>query len=129
MIQTVSPTRILPPEAKDMKSRDRRFRRDESYYRKLSTNDLHALEEGLLAAVGMASLRKKNDTLLGERDRLKNSLDEQDQMLVSTSHALEQTRTLHDDFKKRYEVLLQLYLASSGHTSLQSIEAEISEYL
>ncbi|EML5829858.1 hypothetical protein RI831_003336 [Enterobacter hormaechei] len=112
-----------------MKSRDRRFRRDESYYRKLSTNDLHALEEGLLAAVGMASLRKKNDTLLGERDRLKNSLDEQDQMLVSTSHALEQTRTLHDDFKKRYEVLLQLYLASSGHTSLQSIEAEISEYL
>lgn len=66
MIQTVSPTRILPPEAKDMKSRDRRFRRDESYYRKLSTNDLHALEEGLLAAVGMASLRKKNDTLLGK---------------------------------------------------------------
>ncbi|HFK9547739.1 TPA: type II toxin-antitoxin system PemK/MazF family toxin [Enterobacter hormaechei] len=129
MIQTVSPTRILPPEAKDMKSSDRKFRRDESYNRKLSTNDLHALEEGLLTAVGMASLRKKNDTLLGERDRLKNSLDEQGQMLVSTSHALEQTCILHDDFKKRYEVLVQLYLASSGHTSLQSIEAEISEYL
>ncbi|MCS6052716.1 hypothetical protein LNO13_06995 [Klebsiella variicola subsp. variicola] len=87
------------------------------------------LRKGYLLQLGWLLSVKKNDTLLGERDRLKNSLDEQDQMLVSTSHALEQTRTLHDDFKKRYEVLLQLYLASSGHTSLQSIEAEISEYL
>lgn len=61
MIQTVSPTRILPPESRDHKGRDRTYRRDESFSRRLSRNDMKALEQGLLAAVGMYSLQDKLD--------------------------------------------------------------------
>lgn len=122
MIQTVSPTRILPPKAKDTRTRERSFRRDQSYYRRISYNDLRALEQGMLTAIGMAALSKKNDTLLLERDEQKNIIEE-------LGEELDQSGAELDDLRKKYHILAQLYLSTSQHACLQTIDEEVLEYM
>lgn len=129
MIQTVSPTRILPPCARDIKGSDRRFRRDESYYRKISSNDMKALEEGLLTAVGLQRLRKRLDHLLTERDLTQQNELTFQRRIEALVLANEQMRAELALTKERYHVLSQLHLPASGHTCLAQIDEEVSEYL
>ncbi|EOG8149845.1 type II toxin-antitoxin system PemK/MazF family toxin [Citrobacter cronae] len=122
MIQTVSPTRILPPESRDHKGRDRTYRRDESFGRRLSRNDMKALEQGLLAAVGMYSLQEKL-----------NRTFRNDQMQLAELEALRpEVETIREELvelRDKYRILSDLYQASSGHATREDVEQEVIEYI
>lgn len=122
MIETVSPNRILPPMAKVLVSRDRAYRRDEAYQRRLSRNDMQALDDGLLSAVGMGRLRARLNELealrhdaLQARARL-----EEDNARLSAEVATE---------RKKNTVLTSLYLPHSGHDHPDALGSEIMEYV
>ncbi|HBY5172601.1 TPA: type II toxin-antitoxin system PemK/MazF family toxin [Klebsiella quasipneumoniae subsp. similipneumoniae] len=122
MIQTVSPTRILPPESRDHKGRDRTYRRDESFGRRLSRNDMKALEQGLLAAVGMYSLQEKLNRTIRN-----------DQMQLAELEALRpEVETIREELvelRDKYRILSDLYQASSGHATREDVEQEVIEYI
>jgi len=128
MIQTVSPTKILPPQAKDNKGRERQFRRDESYYRRISHHDMQALEEGLLTAIEMSSLRKKNDGLSRERDQARETIKEQTAEIELLRATEQQLSTELAKLKKKYRILSDLHLPVSEHTSPEELQKEVSEY-
>lgn len=129
LIQTVSPTRILPPDAKDIRLHVRQFRRDESYFRKISKNDLIALEGGLLSAVQMASLRTKHDKLLEEIERERDVVVQQVAQLESLRSTEQQLSAELEQLRKKYQILAGLHLPSSEHTSQEELEQEIAEFL
>lgn len=129
MIQTVSATRILPPYARDMKGAERRFRRDESYYRKISSNDMKALDDGLLTAVGLQRLRKRMDSLINERELIQINERTSQCRIESLFLANQQISAELALTKERYHVLSQLHLNTSEHDCLDQIDDEVSEYL
>lgn len=129
MIQTVSPARILPPFALDQHSRERTYRRDESYYRKLSKNDLAALEDGLLSAVGMSRLKKKIDVLVADIDQLNQVCDTANSQLKAQATTEEQLRNQLQLLQSKYEILANLYLLGSEHRSVADVDKEVIEYL
>ncbi|ELY4323726.1 type II toxin-antitoxin system PemK/MazF family toxin [Cronobacter turicensis] len=129
MIQTVSPARILPPLALDQRSNDRTYRRDESYHRKLSTNDMAALQDGLLSAVGMSSLKKKIDSLVADIDQVNLVCDTATLQLKAQAATEEQLRSQLQLLQSKYEILANFYLLGSEHTSLADVEKEVIEYL
>lgn len=122
MIQTVSPTRILPPESRDHKGRDRTYRRDESFGRRLSRNDMKALEQGLLAAVGMYSLQEKLDRTIQNGQMQSAELEE-------LRPEVETVREELAELRDKYRILSGLYQASSGHATKEDVEQEIIEYM
>lgn len=129
MIQTVSPARILPPFALDQRSRGKTYRRDESYYRKLSKNDLAALEDGLLSAVGMSRLKKKIDVLVADIDQLNQVCDTATSKLKAQAITEEQLRSQLQLLQSKYEILANLYLPSSEHSTVVDVDKEVIEYL
>lgn len=122
MIQTVSPTRILPPESRDHKGRDRTYRRDESFSRRLSRNDMKALEQGLLAAVGMYSLQEKLDRTIQNCQLQSAELEE----LRPEVEAIREELT---ELRDKYRILSDLYQASSGHVTREDVEQEVIEFM
>ena len=122
MIQTISPNRILPPESRDYKGRDRAYRRDITFSRRLSRNDERALDRGLLAAVGMYSLREKLDTLIQRESERESDLGIAQQDLMQAQKALTALRA-------RHYILSGLYQAASGFALRKDVEHEIDEYM
>ncbi|MDR8481454.1 type II toxin-antitoxin system PemK/MazF family toxin [Serratia nevei] len=122
MIQTVSPTRILPPESRDHKGRDRTYRRDESFGRRLSRNDMKALDQGLLAAVGMYSLQEKLDRTIQNGQMQSAELEE-------LRPEVEAIREELAELRDKYRILSGLYQASSGHATREDVEHEVIEYM
>lgn len=136
MIQTVSPTRILPPLAKDLKFPTRTFRRDDAYIRKISPNDLRALEDGLLTAVGMSALKKRNQELLNENANSRQTRATFDARQAELTTQLADTRyaesLLQSELsllKQKHRILSELYLSASEHTAVDGVDAEVAEYL
>lgn len=129
MLQTVSATRILPPYARDFAGKERKFRRNESYQRRLSPNDMKSLDEGLLGAIGASFYRIKNESLTV-------ALQKEIQLSQDTLIQIEQLRRIIEAQKVnleeltcRHKILSELYLLNSEHLSIDSIQSEISEYL
>ncbi|MDF7630730.1 type II toxin-antitoxin system PemK/MazF family toxin [Erwiniaceae bacterium L1_55_4] len=136
MIQTISPSRILPPLAKDSKYGTRTFRRDQSYFRKLSGNDLKALEDGLLAAVGMSSLKRRNQDLLAENKAAQTEVQKMNVQITRLAELLAasqdtERRLLGDTtlLATKYRILEALYRGAAGNPAPEEVEAEILEYL
>lgn len=122
MIETVSPTRILPPLARSPGSRDRAYRRDEGYPRRLSANDMAALDDGLLSAIGLVRLREKIDRLETARAQAHQYGERLEQDNARLAAALAEAQ-------KKNGVLSSLYLPHSGAGSVDALEAEIAEYM
>lgn len=136
MIQTVSPTRILPPMARDIRTSTRSFRRDDSYHRKLSPNDLRALEEGLLTAVGMSVLKKRNQELLTENDTARQAVkalqDRQEELTALLAASEDAERALRGELSlmsEKQRILCELYMGASPHSTVKAVEEEVAEYL
>ncbi|MEN4582623.1 type II toxin-antitoxin system PemK/MazF family toxin [Pantoea agglomerans] len=122
MIQTVSPNRILPPMAKVLQSRDRTYRRDEAYQRRISRNDMQAMDDGLLSAVGMGRLRAK----LNELEALRHDMQQaRSRLEVDIARLSAEVAVEH----KKNTVLTSLYLPHSGHDHLDALSNEIMEYV
>ncbi|EPL6454483.1 type II toxin-antitoxin system PemK/MazF family toxin [Providencia rettgeri] len=129
MLQTVSPSRILPPNAKDLKSKALQFRRDESYKRKLSKNDFYALEAGLLTAIGFGSLREKKISLMAELNTVNTEIKEQKNQNGTLQKELTELKAKLEDMQKRDDIFKQLYLPFAKEKSMVGIESEIAEYM
>lgn len=129
MLQTVSPSRILPPNAKDLKSKALQFRRDESYKRKLSKNDFDALEAGLLTAIGFGSLREKKISLMAELNTVNTEIKEQKNQNGTLQKELIELKAKLEDMQKRDDIFKQLYLPFAKEKSMAGIESEIAEYM
>lgn len=129
MIQTVSPARILPPLALDQRTSTRTYRRDEMYNRKVSKNDLAALADGLLTAVGMSGLKKKIDALTKDREQINQAYEAvNSQVRVLTAIEQQQKEQLQL-LQSKYEILANLYITSSEHSTVIEVDNEVSEYL
>ncbi|MEQ5185172.1 type II toxin-antitoxin system PemK/MazF family toxin [Providencia rettgeri] len=129
MLQTVSATRILPPYARDFAGKERKFRRNESYQRRLSASDMKSLDDGLLGAIGASSYRIKNESLtvaLQKEIQLSQDIIAQIEKL---RHIIEVQKVSLEELTCRHKILSELYLLNSEHLSLDSIYSEISEYL
>jgi len=120
MIETVSPGRILPPMAR--LPRDRTYRRDEAYQRRLSRNDLQALDEGLLSAVGMGRLRARMnelETFRHEALQVRARLEEENARLTAA----------RSEEERKNAVLSGLYLPHSGFADLGELATEVRGYM
>jgi len=122
MVQSVSYNRILPPLARPYGGRSRQFKRDIAYPRRLSKNDTDALEKGLLTAIGMAALKKKNDTLYDQNQ--KDTL-----AIANLAQQIEDANMQLSELRERYALLKSLYQGASGTTSDQAVEDEIDEWI
>jgi uncharacterized protein YifN (PemK superfamily) len=122
MIQTVSPTRILPPESRDHRGKDRAYRRDESFGRRLSRNDMKAIDQGLLVAVGMHPLQDKLDR------SIQNGQTQTAELEVLRPE-VETLRKEHAELSEKYSILSDLYQATSGYPTRDDIEQEVLEYM
>lgn len=122
MIQSVSYSRILPPLAQPYGGRSRQFTRDVSYPRRLSKNDLDALNKGLLTAVGMAALKKKNDALHDQHQKDTQDIVRLDQQTADLSAQL-------SALNARYATLKGFYASASGGALDVAIETEIDDWM
>lgn len=122
MIQTVSPTRILPPESRDYKGKNRTYRRDVTFSRKLTRNDERALDQGLLAAIGMYSLREKLDRLILKDEAQSTELETLRPFAMQLQEELSELREKH-------KILSELYRVVSKLETLESVEQEVLEYV
>lgn len=122
MIQSVSASRILPPLAQPYNVRSREFKRDVNYTRRLSKNDLIALDKGLLSAVGMAALKRKNDDLYEQNKKDIHAIADLTQQAGDTT-------AQHSELIKRYTLLKYLYQGASGAESIQAVDEEIEEWI
>lgn len=120
MIQSVSYTRILPPLARPYNGGSRQYTRDIGYQRRLSKNDTNALDKGLLTAIGMAGLKKKNDTLFEQNQK---------DMLAITilTQQAEDAKIQLTELRKRYEILKNSFKEAYGLESDNEVEAQIDE--
>ncbi|WP_313678801.1 type II toxin-antitoxin system PemK/MazF family toxin [Pantoea vagans] len=118
MIQNISFNRILPPLARPYNSRVREFSRDVTYQRRITKNDLAALETGLLTGIGMAALKKKNDTLYAKLQQNTSVIDD----LTQKNQELE-------SIKARYECIKRLYMETAALASDDEVESEITDWL
>lgn len=101
--------------------RSSQFTRDVSYPRRLSKNDLDALNKGLLTAVGMAAL-KKNDALHDQHQKDTQDIAHLDQQMTDLSTQL-------SALSARYATLKGLYSSASEDASDVAIEMEIDEWM
>lgn len=122
MIQTISFNRILPPLARPFNSKVREFSRDTDYQRRLSRNDIQALETGLLTGIGMAELKKKSDSLYQKVQQNNVVIDDLEQRASLVNQELE-------EIKARYKCLKIMYMSSERLESDDDVETEISEWL
>lgn len=122
MIQTVSPTRILPPDSRDSKGRDRTYRRDQTFSRKLSNNDMKALDQGLLAAVRMHSIQEK-------LDRVIQSDQAQSAELGGLRPEVETLRKERADLMAKYRILSELYQVAARYATKEDVEKEVMDYM
>lgn len=118
MIQSVSYTRILPPLARPHDGSSRQYTRDISYHRRLSKNDTDALDKGLLTAIGMAGLKRKNDTLFA-------NYQEANCTITTLTQRAEDAMTELVELKKRDEILKNLFKEAYGITS-DEVEDQIN---
>lgn len=129
MLQTVSPTRVLPPDARDIKSKTLKFYRNESYMRKLSKNDFEALEVGLLTAIGSASLREKKNALIIELEATQEHIKEQKSEYADLQTELIELKAELDKMAERENIFKQLYLPHVKEKSMEGVELEVAEYM
>lgn len=122
MIQTVSPTRILPPDSRDSKGRDRTYRRDQTFSRKLSSNDMKALDQGLLAAVRMHSLQEKLDRAILNGQAQSTELE-------VLRPEVETLRTEQAELMEKYRILSELYQAAARYATKEEVEKEVMDYM
>ncbi|KHN53766.1 hypothetical protein OI69_05930 [Pectobacterium fontis] len=120
MIQTVSPARILPPNAKNRNVKI--FFRDECYTRLINRRDRWKLEIALLSSIGLPKIKQD---LLEKEEKLSN-LEAEKQSLDSDSILLRQEL---DKMKHKYKILSELYIASSNCESLDEVDSEVDEYI
>ncbi|WP_225181360.1 type II toxin-antitoxin system PemK/MazF family toxin [Pectobacterium aroidearum] len=121
MIQTVSPARILPPNAKSRRN-VKTFFRDERYTRIINRRDIWKLETALLSSIGLPKIKQD---LLEKEEKLSN-LESEKQSLDSDSRLLRQEL---DKMKLRYKILSELYMPSSNCKSLDEVDSEVDEYI
>ncbi|MGG6196922.1 type II toxin-antitoxin system PemK/MazF family toxin [Pantoea allii] len=120
MIQTISPTRILPPYSRNRKTN--LFFRDQSYTRKIIRSDVWELEEALLSSIGLPLLRK-------EHVENKNKIDELKLQNSQYENDLDAVTQKYVELEKKFAILKQLYIGAEGCFSEREVDNEINEYL
>ncbi|EKM7654142.1 type II toxin-antitoxin system PemK/MazF family toxin [Salmonella enterica] len=120
MIQTISPTRILPPEAINRKSN--KYFRDEGYTRRINKKDEWQLKNALLSCIGEHQLLQDNyklkditSNLTSENSNLKNKIQTLEENMFSMN--------------RRFQILRQLYMGMNTNFSSDDLDNEINEYL
>ncbi|MBK5017260.1 type II toxin-antitoxin system PemK/MazF family toxin [Pantoea sp. S62] len=122
MIQSVSYNRILPPLERKWQGTTRQYVRSQSYPRKLSPNDMTALDKGLLTAMGLANLQKTNDKFFAQIQSDKLIIEDLTQKHVDSSQEV-------DQLKAKYAALKKLYQAIGAADSDEAVEGEVDEWL
>lgn len=120
MIQTVSPARILPPNAKNRGSH--KFFRDEHYTRRIIRSDVWKLEEALLSSIGLPDLRKDYT----DNKKRTDSLESDNKI---SEEKLRQCHLENHELNKKLHILKQLYMIAGDNLSEVTIDREINEYL
>ena len=117
MVQNISHNRILPPTIRESGSKT--FSANYRYPRKLSRNDLIALDNGLLSLIGMPKLKENHINLSNENKEKNKELIE----------SQEKNKTLAENIamlENKFAILMSLY---AGGRPFEDVNTEIDEFM